>query len=44
VPVFAVTKKAKDLIIEKIRQSNEQALFKTTRLPALSQQQPEPLN
>jgi putative methanogenesis marker protein 8 len=44
VPIFAVTKKAKDLIIEKIRQSNEQGLFKTTRLPALSQQQPEPLN
>ena len=43
VPIFAVTKKAKDLIIEKIRQSNEQVLFKTTRLPALSEQQPEPL-
>jgi len=43
VPIFAVTKKAKELIIEKIRQSNEQVLFKTTRLPALSEQQPEPL-
>ncbi len=43
VPIFAMTKKAKDLIIEKIRQSREQVLFKTTRLPALSEQQPEPL-
>lgn len=43
VPIFAITKKAKDLIIEKIRQSNEQVLFRTTRLPALSDQQPEPL-
>jgi putative methanogenesis marker protein 8 len=43
VPIFAVTKKAKDLIIEKIRQSNVPILFKTTRLPALSEQQPEPL-
>ena len=43
VPIFAVTKKAKDLIIEKIRQSNEPVLFKTTRLPALSEKQPEPL-
>jgi putative methanogenesis marker protein 8 len=43
VPIFAMSKKAKDLIIEKIRQSNEQVLFKTTKLPALSEQQPEPL-
>jgi putative methanogenesis marker protein 8 len=43
VPIFAVTTKAKDLIIEKIRQSSEQVLFKTTKLPALSEQQPEPL-
>jgi putative methanogenesis marker protein 8 len=43
VPIFAVTKKAKELIIEKIRQSNDQVLFKTTKLPALSGQQPEPL-
>jgi putative methanogenesis marker protein 8 len=43
VPIFAITKKAKDLIIEKIRQSSQQVLFKTTRLPALSEQQPEPL-
>jgi putative methanogenesis marker protein 8 len=43
VPIFAITKKAKNLIIEKIRQSSEQVLFKTTRLPALLEQQPEPL-
>lgn len=43
VPIFAITTKAKDLIIEKIRQSSEQVLFKTTRLPALSEQQTEPL-
>jgi putative methanogenesis marker protein 8 len=43
VPIFAVTKKAKELIIQKIRQSDDQVLFKTTKLPALSGQQPEPL-
>jgi hypothetical protein len=35
--------RGKDLIIEKVRESNEQVLSKTTRLPALSEQQPEPL-
>jgi len=30
VPIFAFTEKAKDHIIEKIRQSNEQMPFKTT--------------
>jgi len=43
VPVFAMTKKGKDLILEKIRQSDSPVLFKTTRLPALNEQQPEPL-
>jgi putative methanogenesis marker protein 8 len=43
VPIFAVTKKAKELIIEKIRKSDDQVLFKTTKLPALAGQQPEPL-
>jgi hypothetical protein len=43
VPIFAVTATAKDLIIEKIRQGTEQVVVKTTRLPALSEQQPEPL-
>jgi putative methanogenesis marker protein 8 len=43
VPVFAMTKRGKDLILEKIRQSDAPVLFKTTRLPALNEQQPEPL-
>jgi len=43
VPISAVTIKGKELIIEKIRESNEQVLLKITRLPALSEQQPESL-
>jgi len=43
VPIFAMTKRAKDLIMEKIRQGSEQVLFKTMKLPALNEQQPEPL-
>ena len=43
VPISAVTIKGKELIIEKIRKSNGQVLFKITRLPALSEQQPESL-
>jgi len=43
IPVFAVTAKGKELIIEKIRQGREQVLVKTTRLPALGDQQPDPL-
>jgi putative methanogenesis marker protein 8 len=43
VPIFAMTRSGKDLIIEKIRQSDDPVLFKTTRLPALGDQQPEPL-
>jgi putative methanogenesis marker protein 8 len=43
VPIFAVSKRAKELIIEKVRQSDEQGFFKTTKLPVLSGQQPEPL-
>ena len=43
VPIFAMTRKGKDLILEKIRQSDDPILFKTTRLPALAEQQPEPL-
>ena len=43
VPVFAMTRKGKMLIIEKIRQSDEQVLIKPTRLPALGGTQPEPL-
>jgi putative methanogenesis marker protein 8 len=43
IPIFAITKKGKDLIIEKIRQTTEQVLIKSTRLPALGDQQPNPL-
>jgi len=43
VPVFAVTKKGKELIIEKIRRSEEQVLVKPTKLPALTGEQPKPL-
>ncbi len=43
IPIFALTQKAKDLIIEKIRQGPEPVLVKTTKLPALPDQQPEPL-
>lgn len=43
IPVFAMTKKGKELIIEKLRQGDEQVLVKSTRLPALGENQPEPL-
>lgn len=43
IPIFVLTKKAKDLIIEKLHQGNEQVLIKTTKLPALGDQQPDPL-
>lgn len=43
VPIFAMTKRAKDLILEKIKQGSEQVLFKTTKLPVLTEKQPEPL-
>jgi putative methanogenesis marker protein 8 len=43
VPVFAMTQKGKSLIMEKIRQSDEQVLVKPTRLPALGDKQPDPL-
>jgi putative methanogenesis marker protein 8 len=43
IPVFAMTEKGKELIIEKIRKGKEQVLVKSTRLPALGDQQPEPL-
>ena len=43
VPIFAVTKRAKELILEKVRQGDEQVFLKTTKLPVLSGQQPEPL-
>jgi len=43
VPVFAMTQKAKEIILEKIRISSEPVLVKTTKLPVLTGQQPEPL-
>jgi len=43
IPIFAMTQKGKLLILEKIRQSDEQILIKTTRLPALGDNQPCPL-
>ena len=43
VPVFAMTRKGKDLIIEKVRASDDPVLLRTTRLPARAGQQPEPL-
>lgn len=43
VPIFAVSKKGKDLIIEKIRQSSEPILVKPTKLPSLAGEQPEPI-
>ena len=43
VPIFAITKRGKEIIIEKIRQTDEQVLIKPTKLPNLDGQQPEPL-
>jgi len=43
VPIFAMTRKGKLLVIEKIRQSEEPVLVKSTRLPALGDNQPSPL-
>jgi putative methanogenesis marker protein 8 len=43
IPVFAMTMAGKTLIMEKIRLSQEPVLVKSTKLPALGDQQPEPL-
>lgn len=43
VPVYAMTERGKDLIIEKIRRSGEQVLVKPTRLPVTGDREPEPL-
>jgi putative methanogenesis marker protein 8 len=43
VPIFAITKRGKEIIIEKIRQTDEQVLIKPTKLPNLDGQQPDPL-
>ncbi len=43
VPVFAMTSRGKDLLIEKIRRSNDPVLIKQTSLPAIGGTQPHPL-
>ena len=43
IPTFAVTPKAKDILMEKIRCSNAQVLIRTTKLPVVSEEQPDPL-
>ena len=43
IPIFAMTMAGKNLIMEKIRLSQEPVLVKSTKLPALSDQQPDPL-
>jgi putative methanogenesis marker protein 8 len=43
VPIFALTKRGKEIIIEKIRQTDEQILIKPTKLPNLDGPQPDPL-
>jgi putative methanogenesis marker protein 8 len=43
IPIFAITRAGKMLIIEKIRQSDEPLLVKPTKLPAIGDQQPNPL-
>jgi putative methanogenesis marker protein 8 len=43
IPIFAMTMAGKNLIMEKIRLSQEPVLVKSTKLPALTDQQPDPL-
>lgn len=43
IPVFAMTPRAKELIIEKVRRSSEQVLIKPTRLPVKGDREPSPL-
>jgi len=43
IPIFALTMAGKNLIMEKVRLSAEPILVKSTKLPALADQQPEPL-
>ena len=43
IPVFAMTARAKELIIEKIRQGDEPVLIKPTRLPVAGDKEPRPL-
>jgi putative methanogenesis marker protein 8 len=43
VPIFALTKRGKEIIIEKILKSDEPVLVKPTKLPNLDGNQPDPL-
>jgi putative methanogenesis marker protein 8 len=43
IPIFAMTMAGKNIVMEKIRLSTEPVLVKPTKLPALGDQQPEPL-
>jgi len=43
VPIFALTNRGKEIIIEKIRKTGEQVLIKPTHLPSLDANQPDPL-
>ncbi|ADN35937.1 methanogenesis marker protein 8 [Methanolacinia petrolearia DSM 11571] len=43
IPTYAMTRIAKDIILEKVRCGDEQVLVKTTKLPVASGSQPEPL-
>ncbi|MDP3395342.1 MAG: DUF2099 family protein [Methanoregula sp.] len=43
IPVFAMTAKGKEIIIEKIRMSEEPVLIKPTKLPVVGDREPSPL-
>jgi putative methanogenesis marker protein 8 len=43
IPVFAMTEKGKQLIVEKMARSDEPFIVKTTRLPVAGDAQPDPL-
>ena len=43
IPVFAMTGKGKELIIEKIRTSEDSVLIKPTKLPVVGDREPSPL-
>jgi putative methanogenesis marker protein 8 len=43
IPVFAMTGKGKEIIIEKIRRSEEPVLIKPTKLPVVGDREPSPL-
>jgi len=43
IPIFVLSERAKELIVEKLRRNNEPVLIKSTNLPVLGEQQPDPL-